>query len=549
MLELVDPSERIEARYWDDVELLDSRFAEGDAVRVLGRVERFRGRLQLQVRTVEPAPEGDPVELAPAMRRDPEELEGFLEFLAAEIAMRGCGVWSADARDKRSARVSALPPAGSTATTGTPAGCSSTPSGWRRSAARPPSSIRACAPISSPAAALPALRRPHARARCAGRRFAPTDEGRLLGHVHLGLRLIEERSAALDAAVLAPSSFMPCGHHDSPRRRTRPRPPCSTTRTSSTRRPRLGRSGSSLALTAVVLALCSAALWGTGDFLGGLSTRTLNVLVVLFWSQLVGLLGVAVWIGVSGASRPGAVLLWAVVAGLSAAVGLGCLYRGMAVGAMGIVAPISATSPIVPLVVSVVGGDAPTAVQWVGIALALAGIVLVSREPGGVGPRVAEGVGLALIAALGFGVFLVGMAEVGPGEHSLGDHDRALQFRPGAPPRARRDEDGARCATTARRSGDCGRHVRHGRERAVRVLGHARSPRRRGRTQLALSARDDPPRPSATLQRPMRSISPSRCRPASARMLVESGVTGIGRVELIKLDAIDGKRPAACFTG
>jgi drug/metabolite transporter (DMT)-like permease len=78
---------------------------------------------------------------------------------------------------------------------------------------------------------------------------------------------------------------------------------------------------------------------------------------------------------------------------------------------MGIVAPISATSPIVPLAVSVVGGDAPTAVQWVGIALALVGIVLVSREPGGAGPRFAEGVGLALVASLGFGLFLVGMGE------------------------------------------------------------------------------------------------------------------------------------------
>ena len=52
-LELVDPSGRIEARVWDDVELLDGRFAEGDAVRVLGRVERFGGRLQVQVRAVE----------------------------------------------------------------------------------------------------------------------------------------------------------------------------------------------------------------------------------------------------------------------------------------------------------------------------------------------------------------------------------------------------------------------------------------------------------------------------------------------------------------
>ena len=84
-LELVDPSGRIEGRVWDDVELLDRRFSEGDAVRVLGRVERFDGRLQLAVRTVEAA-DADPATLTPAIRRDADELEGFLEFLDAEIA-------------------------------------------------------------------------------------------------------------------------------------------------------------------------------------------------------------------------------------------------------------------------------------------------------------------------------------------------------------------------------------------------------------------------------------------------------------------------------
>ena len=84
-VELVDPSGRIEGRVWDDVELLDRRFAEGDAVRVLGRVERFDGRLQVQVRTVEAA-DVDPAQLTPAMRRDADELDGFLDFLAAEIA-------------------------------------------------------------------------------------------------------------------------------------------------------------------------------------------------------------------------------------------------------------------------------------------------------------------------------------------------------------------------------------------------------------------------------------------------------------------------------
>src|SRR6266498_1293468 len=88
-LELVDPSGRIDARVWHDVELLDARFAEGDAVRVLGRVEKFRDRLQVDVRTLEAAPETDPAELAPALRRDADELDGFLEFLAGEIAHQG----------------------------------------------------------------------------------------------------------------------------------------------------------------------------------------------------------------------------------------------------------------------------------------------------------------------------------------------------------------------------------------------------------------------------------------------------------------------------
>src|SRR5213596_2912190 len=69
-LELVDASGRIEARVWNDVELLEGRFAEGDAVRVLGRVERYRNRLQVDVRAIEPAPGSDPAALTPTLRRD-----------------------------------------------------------------------------------------------------------------------------------------------------------------------------------------------------------------------------------------------------------------------------------------------------------------------------------------------------------------------------------------------------------------------------------------------------------------------------------------------
>jgi hypothetical protein len=113
-LELADASGRIEARVWSDVELLDQRFDEGDAVRVLGRVERFGGKLQVQVRAVEAAEDADPSELTPSLRRDADELDGFLEFLAAEITHPGLaalvGSFVRDA-DVRSA-LRALPAAG-----------------------------------------------------------------------------------------------------------------------------------------------------------------------------------------------------------------------------------------------------------------------------------------------------------------------------------------------------------------------------------------------------------------------------------------------------
>src|ERR1700761_6746033 len=87
-LELVDTTGRIEARVWNDVELLDGRFVEGDAVRVLARVEKFRDRLQLDVRSLE-ATDVDPQSLTPSIRRDRETLPGFLEFLVGEVTHGG----------------------------------------------------------------------------------------------------------------------------------------------------------------------------------------------------------------------------------------------------------------------------------------------------------------------------------------------------------------------------------------------------------------------------------------------------------------------------
>lgn len=162
---------------------------------------------------------------------------------------------------------------------------------------------------------------------------------------------------------------------------------------------------------AAALALCGALSWGVGDFLGGLAARKVTVLVVLAVSQAVGLVGVALWVWLAADPFPGVEeLLPAWAAGLAGLVGLGALYRGLAIGAMGIVAPISAASPIVPLAVDATRGIVPGALQWLGVGLVLAGIATLSREPSSAGgQRVAAGAGLAIVAALGFGGFVVGL--------------------------------------------------------------------------------------------------------------------------------------------
>jgi len=212
-LELVDPSGRIGARIWNDVDLLDGRFVEGDAVRVLGRVERFRDRLQLEVRALEPAEDTDPAALAPALRRDADELEGFLEFLAAEVShagLRAAVERTLDAGTRAAMR--SLP--------ATPDGHHSYAGGLLEHTVGVATICRETAQLHQRLRAdlllAAALLHDVGRTRELGRGpvFRPTDEGRLLGHVHLGLRLIEERGAALEAVVRAELLHAVACHHD-----------------------------------------------------------------------------------------------------------------------------------------------------------------------------------------------------------------------------------------------------------------------------------------------------------------------------------------------
>jgi drug/metabolite transporter (DMT)-like permease len=165
-------------------------------------------------------------------------------------------------------------------------------------------------------------------------------------------------------------------------------------------------------VAALLLAFASSVAWGAGDFLGGLKSRQLPVLNVLVASQLTGFLLIGTYVAARGEGPPGGeLLLWAPLSGLAGAMGLAAFYRGLAVGNMGVVAPISATAAVVPLVAGVAGGDRPGGLQYAGIGLALVGVVLASREEVGGPGRVARGAGLALVSALGFGLFFVGMDQ------------------------------------------------------------------------------------------------------------------------------------------
>jgi 3'-5' exoribonuclease len=220
-LELSDASGRIEARVWSDVELLDTRFGQGDAVRVLGRVERFGGKLQVQVRALEAAEDSDPAALTPTLRRDADELDGFFEFLASEISHPGlAALVDSLVRDPEvRKRFRALPAAGADGHHGYAGGLLEHTVGvatlCRETAQLHP---RLRADLLLAAALLHDVGR--IRELRSGPAFVQTEEGRLLGHVHLGLRLIEERAAGLDGDVLAELLHAIATHHDRPAART-----------------------------------------------------------------------------------------------------------------------------------------------------------------------------------------------------------------------------------------------------------------------------------------------------------------------------------------
>src|SRR5947207_7875840 len=163
----------------------------------------------------------------------------------------------------------------------------------------------------------------------------------------------------------------------------------------------------------IALALGASLTWGLADFFGPLQGRVLGALRALVYVQLGGLAAIALIVAVRGKGPGDTAALLAVPAAISGTLGLFAYYRGIAVGAISIVAPIAGISALLPVIVGIISGDRPSAWQLLGIAAALAGVFMAAREPGRTGARLASGVGLAMLAAVGFGGYFPFMHAAG----------------------------------------------------------------------------------------------------------------------------------------
>jgi drug/metabolite transporter (DMT)-like permease len=167
-------------------------------------------------------------------------------------------------------------------------------------------------------------------------------------------------------------------------------------------------------MLALALALGASVAWGGSDFVACLASRRMPLLAVLVGSQVAGLVLLLGLLAVTGeAPPPGGAVLAAALAGIAELVGFAALYRGLAMGPMSVVAPISSTAALVPVTASILTGARPSAAAAVGMGLVLLGAALACAEPdsGAARPRggIVPGAALAALAALSFGAFFVGM--------------------------------------------------------------------------------------------------------------------------------------------
>lgn len=168
---------------------------------------------------------------------------------------------------------------------------------------------------------------------------------------------------------------------------------------------------------AILLSLLAAASYGLADFVGGVTSKRTSPWAVALVAQLGGAALVLVLTLLTDGSPTRADLAWCVVAGIGNGFGTAFLYRGLSTGRMGVVAPISGVGAVlVPVVVGLLTGERPPLLVWVGVAAALPGIWLVSREPADEdvtgAPPSSSGVAEGVLAGLGFGTLFAALAQI-----------------------------------------------------------------------------------------------------------------------------------------
>jgi drug/metabolite transporter (DMT)-like permease len=163
----------------------------------------------------------------------------------------------------------------------------------------------------------------------------------------------------------------------------------------------------------VLLGLTSAITWGAGDFGGGMLSRRAPLLGVVAATQLVGMAAALLLAVGTGEPVPqGADIGWAAATGIAGVIGMTSLYRGLAVGRMGVVAPTTGVlGAVIPVVVGFATEGLPTVPAIAGIITALVAVVLVTRAPGH-GDGRPSGIRWALLAGLAIGAFNVCVGQL-----------------------------------------------------------------------------------------------------------------------------------------
>ncbi len=158
-------------------------------------------------------------------------------------------------------------------------------------------------------------------------------------------------------------------------------------------------------MSAIGLALLAALCWGIGSYVGGRATRRAAAPAVTAWGSVVAVTAmVPISIASGSPEEPLRALGWGVVAGCLGAIGAMSLYQGLATARAAVVAPLAGVlGASVPVVIGTLQGERPAALAWLGVALALPAIWLLSTQGRAFGPGARYGV----MAGISFGLQFV----------------------------------------------------------------------------------------------------------------------------------------------